>query len=85
MQRLAALALVIGTVLGVLGVNTQVSANPACVSYRVTGPFVGTRQGQRCVPMPNQFDLTFGVEDCQGVPPVGVEECLGVVLQLPSP
>lgn len=85
MRKSLTRALLVAAVGSALGVGAQASAAPSCISYRAQAPFLGTRQGQRCVPMPNQFDLMLGIEDCQGIPPIGVEECVKVVLWLPSP
>lgn len=65
----------------VLGAALVASGGQACVSYRVTAPFLGTRSQKRCVPDP--FSHTFTVYDCQGVPPAGVHACATVSVDTP--
>lgn len=84
-MRLRLVAVLLAGIAAVLGATSPVQGQPACVQYTVTAPFLGTRQGTRCVPEPNAFDLTITVSNCQGIPPIGVSECLIVTVQLPSP
>lgn len=56
-------------------------AGQLCVTVVVTAPVLGTRQVARCQPEP--FGHTFWGTNCQGVPPVGVSECVSYRVDLP--
>jgi hypothetical protein len=68
-----------------LGIGASAHAGVECVNYQVTAPIVGTRSGSPCVTLPPLFDFPFSFRNCQGVPPLGVSECVGVDLHLPLP
>jgi len=72
-------------VIAALGAGVSARAGTECAHYVVTAPIIGTRSGSRCVNLPPVFDFPFSVEDCQGIPPLGVSECAGVDLHLPLP
>jgi len=75
-----ALAAVITTV---LAAGTSSRAGTECVNYQVTAPIIGTRSGAPCVTLPPVFDFPFSLENCRGIPPLGVTVCVGVDLHLP--
>ena len=84
MKRRITMALAVALVAG-LGVGSGVDAAPSCVDWSVTAPFVGTRSGQRCVPLPNAFDFPVSIHNCRGIPPAGFTMCVGADLNLPLP
>lgn len=79
MKKLSALVLFAAIALGGVAI-----AGPSdeCVSYTVTAPVVGTRQGTQCSP-PTHFGGTLSGGHCEGIPPAHVAACVTFVLHLP--
>jgi hypothetical protein len=80
-NRIGILGLLFTAVISVLGTVHVADAGQICVGYSVTAPIVGTRQNTRCVNEP--FNHEFSGGNCQGVPPLGVEECITFRVDLP--
>ncbi len=81
-RRTTKLVLMVSLIVA-LATGFSARAGTECVDYQVTGPFVGTRGGSRCVNLPPQFSVPFSLNNCQGIPPAGATECIGADLYLP--
>jgi hypothetical protein len=86
-QRSSARALTLILVILVMAIAAigigQALAAKDCVSYSVTAPFVGTRQGTAC-PIPNPFTQPFRLFHCENVPPAGVSACVTIDTHVPA-
>jgi hypothetical protein len=81
MKKTTILLVVVLLCIGVLAGLRAAIAGKACVAYKVTAPFVGTRQGKPCVPDP--FSHTFTVYHCEAVPSSGVSACATISADTP--
>lgn len=60
------------------------SAGRDCVSWTVTAPFIGTRQGTRCTAnLPPPFTQPFTDSQCGGIPPANTSFCTTVTIYTP--
>jgi hypothetical protein len=81
--RRALFAILVVAALSTLAFGSA-SAGQDCVTWSVTGPFVGTRGGTSCTPnLPSPFTQPFTDHQCTGVPPANTTVCTTVTIYTP--